>query len=267
MSERGDLLELVCDAFSQLPTVSATVWSWTHIERSHQATEEARRLRLPGNWPLYPSRPGGEPPADLEQIEHLIVAPHLRAFRIERDSPRPDGLMVVSDGTTIWREVAPGEVLRRPHKDKRLPSSAISLLNPAWLAGYEWDTPTRDTHNGRDVIQIHVRRRAGADMTAAQTMSPVPTADVVIIDAQLGFLHRLAGLAGGQPHHVIELLDVVLDPPIDEQTFRVDESQYRIIDLSEWKRRHRPSGRLSRARSVWHSTTSPFRRNKHPTKG
>jgi hypothetical protein len=231
VSERGDVLELVCDAFGRLPPVSATVRSWWKAD------------------PFLPSR-RGVALGDREDREYLIVAPHLRAFRVETaGSPSK---MVLADGTTMWRQVAPGEFLRENQKGFRSPSAGASLLYPAWLVGYEWDAPSRDTHNGRDVLRMHVRRRAADHLAAPQT-TPLPGEAEVLVDVELGFLHRLTGFNGGRPYRVVELLDVIFDPPMDEHTFRVDESHDRVIDLSEWKRRCRPSGRLSNVRRVWHS--------------
>lgn len=273
MSERGDLLELICDASGRLLPLSATVRSWTHIERQGQAMEESRRLGIGGVWPLY--APGRKPLAETEHIEHLLLGPQQNAFRVEHGTPPIStryGALWLCDGTTTWTQVAPGEFLRQEHlhRPRELPSQAAPLLDPSWLTGYQWDTPVRDTHSGRDVLQMHVRLSAD-HASMPRVMSSVPADAEVVIDAQLGFLHRLTGLVDGQPYRVIELLDLVLDPEIDEQTFRPDPAQHRVIDDSEWARRLRGPlplriwRTLTRpSRVVWHSLTRPFRRRRYP---
>lgn len=52
----------------------------------------------------------------------------------------------------------------------------------------------------------------------------------VVIDAEFGFLHRITGPTDSQPLVVQELVDVVIDPPIDESIFRIDPSVFRVID-------------------------------------
>ncbi|MGC8512709.1 MAG: hypothetical protein ACP5P1_06705 [Acidimicrobiales bacterium] len=46
-------------------------------------------------------------------------------------------------------------------------------------------------------------------------------------------LHRMTGLIDSQPFVVEELLEVLLDPPLGESTFRVDPSKVWDLDAPE----------------------------------
>jgi hypothetical protein len=84
-----------------------------------------------------------------------------------------------------------------------------------------------------------------------------PPAEVdVVIDAEYGFLHRMTGLIDGQPLVVEELVDVVVDPPLDESVYRIDPSKFEVIDdkFQQVLQRAfvlRPSMMRCVARSTW----------------
>ena len=84
------------------------------------------------------------------------------------------------------------------------------LLEPSWLAGYEWGTPARGTHGGRDVLSLHVTPRAG--FAGPRVPGLLPSDLDVVIDAEFGFLHRLVGVHRDEPYQVVELLDLDLGP-------------------------------------------------------
>lgn len=264
MSERGDLLELVCDAFGRLPAMSVTVRSWAQTERRLRAIDEVRRSRTGGSFALYRSSPVGATPAGFEHVERLLLAPQQGAFRVEAAASLP--YLVLCDGTTTWTEITTGEFLRQ--QMARLQSPAVPLLDPSWLAGYTWDPPVRDTSIGREVIRMAVRPTSSpmSPRTSGLFAQLVPLQDAeVVIDVQLGFLHQMtsfAGLhqmtsfAGDQPYIDIKMLDIAVNPEIDDHVFRLDESRYRVVDRSELNRRDQPS-LLQRARQ---STARRLRR-------
>jgi hypothetical protein len=215
VSERGDLLEFVCGASGRLPTLSATVRTWSHSARQHQARAEAAQaqggyvwLRTGRSRPRAGSSHQGLVglPAETEQVQRLLVVPGTRAFRIEAGGP--PRRVTVSDGTVSWDEVAPGEFVRHP--GQRLPWEMAALLDPSWLAGYDWGTPARGTHAGREVLSLHVTPRAG--FAGPRVAGLLPSDLDVVIDAAFGFLHRLVGLYRDEPYQVVELLDLDLGP-------------------------------------------------------
>jgi hypothetical protein len=46
-----------------------------------------------------------------------------------------------------------------PRKEGSLPC-ATALLDPSWLAGYDWDTPVSDVHNDRDILNPPIDEKA-----------------------------------------------------------------------------------------------------------
>lgn len=273
VSERGDLLELLCDAYEGLPPLSATVRSWTHVQRQQQAMEEARRLRIGGAWPLY----AGKPVTETEHIEHLLLDPQKHAYRVEHGNPPGStryGALWLCDGTTTWTQVSQGEFLRQESLQGRrhLPSQAAPLLDATWLSTYQWDPPVPDIHGGRDVLKMRVRL-SGDRVWPSQVMSSVPAVADVVIDSQLGFLHRLTGLIDGEPYRVVELLDLALVGRIEENAVTVDLSRFRVIDDDEWTRRLRGSlprrvwrTVTLRSRSGWQVLTRQSRRRRYRPK-
>lgn len=232
-------MEKVCDAFGRLPPISATVRSWTPTEWHRRAINEVRRSKT-GQIFAFPASPnGGEPLTEVEELEHLLLVPQRRAYRVETAAAPPH--LVICDGTTTWTQIAPSEVLRQPWA--RLQSPAVPLLDSCWLAGYHWDTPTRDTRNGREVLRMAVRLTPNpmGPRTSGLFAALAPRQAEVVIDAELGFLHQMIGLADGKPYMDIELVYVDLRPEIDQDDFQIDESQYRVRDHSEFHRRDRLS--------------------------
>lgn len=197
VTSRGEVMELVCGAFGRTPPLSA-------------------RLGTDRFW----------------------VATQRDSWRLERDwkDRKKDRTSVhVSDGITTWLPTYWGAFhAQRAHPDS---FPARNLLDPSWLAGYDWDPARPGTHNGRDVLVMH------ACVAAAPTPGPADNRDVptvtrlrppaevdVVIDAEYGFLHRMTGLTDSQPLVVEELVDVVVDPPLDESVFCIDPSRFQVID-------------------------------------
>jgi len=83
-------------------------------------------------------------------------------------------------------------------------------------------------------------------------LGPSPAEADVLVDAQYGFLHRVTALVDGRPFKVEEFLGLVLNPPIDEAAFRIDESKVRVIDPTDWKDPNLPA-------RVWNRLTRPYR--------
>jgi hypothetical protein len=54
-----------------------------------------------------------------------------------------------------------------------------------------------------------------------------------MIDAEYGFLHRVTELVDGLPFTVTELLDLVVDPPLDDDVFWIDPSKFQVTELPQ----------------------------------
>jgi hypothetical protein len=217
VSERGDLLELVCDAYRLLPTMSATVHSWMHMELNECAMEEARH-RFNGGpvSALYSRNRSG--PAEYESHERLVLDPRSGAFRVEHGDSWDRIQVFVSDGQTTWTRNFRGDIIADSEGPRHVPSRGFELLDPSWLVDYECAGFTHDRHNVRDVL----RSRAAISLAKpiVQSRMNVYAIDIeVIIDARLGFLHRLTQFIDGQPFHKVELRDLVLDPVLDVGVF------------------------------------------------
>jgi hypothetical protein len=72
-------------------------------------------------------------------------------------------------------------------------------------------------------------------------VAPQPAEVEVLVDAELGYLHSMTGLFEGEPYEIIELVDLVLNPILDEDAFRIDASKVRVVKADEWHSRHAPS--------------------------
>jgi hypothetical protein len=119
---------------------------------------------------------------------------------------------------------------------------ARDLLDPSWLVRYQLDAAVPGVHNGRDVLVVHAHLpdarppapgRADDRQTSTVARLPLPGDAEVVIDTEYGFLHRMTELVDGQPFMVTELLDLTVDPPLDEDVFRIDPSRFQVIELPE----------------------------------
>jgi hypothetical protein len=194
---RGEVMELVCGAFTRTPPLSASLGT-----------------------------------------DRLWVATQRNSWHLERDWKDRKTVRTsihVSDGINTWLPTRSGAFhVHRTHLDS---FPARNLLDPSWLAGYDWGTATPDVHNGRTVLVMRARVAAvpapdpsdHRDAPMVTRLGPPAEVDVVI-DAEYGFLHRMTGLMDGQPLAVEELVDVVVEPTLDELVFRIDRSQFQVID-------------------------------------
>jgi hypothetical protein len=232
--------------------MSATLRSWMHRELQARALEAARQHFVSGPVSfLYSREPSGSP--EYESSERLVIDPRRGAYRVEHEDSLNRKALHISDGETTWNPNASGAFIASSAEHRRIPGSACKLLDPSWLVVYEWNSYTPDQHNGRSVV----RMRAG--VSSSRVMQPRPdvqATDVeVLIDTQLGFLHRMTAFIDGQPYHLLELTDIVFDPILDPNAFRIDDS-VRVIDEAELEKWRQPS-LLWR---VWNTLTWRFRR-------
>jgi hypothetical protein len=185
--------------------------------------------------PWDPKNPVSESLAD-----RIWVATQRGSWRLERDWQRDSGAsgtsVHVCDGVTKWLPTARGAFHSHPADAESSP--ARMLLDPSWLIGYDWGTPRRDRHNNRDVLVLHAQRvqpaspEPGAeDNQDARIVGrqPPPAEVEVVVDAEYGFLHRMTGIINGEPFVVSELLDLLVDPPLDKEIFRIDPSKSEVV--------------------------------------
>lgn len=235
--DRGDLLELLVDALGRLPAISAEVRTWTRTKKQRERIDAIRHSKTGGLFGSLTASRQREQAVEVEETERLLLAPRAGAFRLRSTSPPH---LVVCDGTTTWMEIARDEVLRLPLG--RLQSPAVLLLDPSWLTGYDWSPPAPATRNGRPVLHMAVQPRVGTQTGSTGLFAAlIPMQAEVVIDTQLGFLHKMTGFTEGRPDMVLELLDVHFPTEIDDTSFQLDEPQYQIIDRAELSRGRRRS--------------------------
>jgi hypothetical protein len=183
--------------------------------------------------------PARDPKNPVSEVtDRIWVATQRDSYRLERawkDRKKDRTSVHVSDGITEWLPTYSGAFHSHPADPDTFP--ARNLLDPSWLAGYDWATPLPDIHNGRNVLVMHASLAAARapdetdNRSAPTVLRQRPPAETdLVVDAEYGFLHRMTGLINSQPYVVEELLDVVLDPPLDESVFRIDPSKFQVID-------------------------------------
>jgi hypothetical protein len=241
VSDRSDILELVSDVYSSLPTMSAKVHSWMHVERNERAMDLARRRFQTGPVSGLFARHRSDP-VEYEGWERLVIDPSRGAFRVEHGDSLNRQQIWISDGETTWTNNFLGDIIAVPDPHREVPSRARDLLDPSWLVDFNCTNYVLDRHNGRGVLRMRTEL-SSAEVVVQRRLSLYATDVEVLIDARLGFLHRLIEFVDGQPFQRIEIQDVHLDPPIDESTFRIDNSTVHVVDDSERKRRLAESGR------------------------
>lgn len=218
MSDRGDFLELVCDAYGRLPTLSATVHSWMHMERNEGAMDEARHRFNGGPVSgIYSGNRSGR--AEYEGQELLVLDPRRGAFRVEHEDSWDRRQVFVSDGQTTWTRNFRGDIIADSEGPRHLPTRGFELLDPSWLVDYDCMGFIEERHNVRDVLRTRATISSAKPVIQSR-MSLYATDVEVLIDARVGFLHRLTQFIDGQPFQEIELRDFVLDPVLDADVFQ-----------------------------------------------
>jgi hypothetical protein len=223
-----------------------------HFERQDRAFEIARQHVVPGevSFVVAPRNPNG--PAEFEGTDRIVIDQRRGAFQVDHEDSLNRSQFWVRDGETTWTPNARGDVIPLLGGSDRIPGLAPKLLDPSWLVAYDLSDVTPEECNGRNALRVHAHFTAGRVMVLPEVE---PTEVEVLIDAEFGFLHRMTGLVDDQPYHVLELVDLVLDPVLSPDTFRIDGSA-RVISEAEMRRWLKPSLPMR----VRVRLTRPFRR-------
>jgi len=200
--------------------MSATVYSWMHMERNERAMELARQRFKAGPVCGLSSRHRSGP-LEYESWERLVIDPRKGAFRVEHEDSWNRQQVFVSDGETTWTDNFRGDTIAVPQPDRGVPSRAHDLLDPSWLVDFDCTSYARDRHNVREVLRMRTELTS-AKVVVQRRLSLYATDVEVVIDARLGFLHRLIRFVDGQPFQRVALSDVVLDPVLDAKVFKFD---------------------------------------------
>jgi hypothetical protein len=236
--ERGELLELLYNAAARPPAIAGRVRYWAHVERQKAAMERDRHQGISYLTHQTTTRRGGpEPPEEHEHTIDMLVADSGHRFRVER-SAQPGHRLTLSDGSTFWYQVGPGQAIARP-AGFPLHMEASELLDPTWLMGYDWGAAERSTNLGRETLALSVHRRRGP-MSQWGGHGPLPADAEVVIDASLGFLHRVVATDAGQPYRVVEFVELELDPAVPVGAFSPETAGLQVVDERAWQRRMRP---------------------------
>ena len=219
MSELGDLLELLHTGGTGDQSVQATIATWSHRERAHAAfVAEAEASRT---VTLY-AEGVDDAPAERSSTVRLWLAPPDRA-REEDD----EGAIAVRRGGLWWR-YSPGEGAMSNEEEPEVGTSVgdgyAYLFDPGSLLGALVLEP-RGTGElrGRSVVRAVARPRPSADDDGRDwTLHALAFgADgwQIAVDAELGVLLSVESLRDGVPFSRVEVVDLTVGEPIDDDVF------------------------------------------------
>lgn len=242
MDSPDELLVLLHGAFGRVSTLAGVMRHWKHFERGRRAFDAAlivrhfsmtrapdgssqERQELQRIWFSAPRR--------YREETFSVVGPHA-----ELDQDR----LKIDDGTVGWL-IGPKEVTKVP--PGALGHDLMRLLDPAWVLTHDLTVEDELENCGRPVLQVRADARAhvprsghAADMAATRQL---------LVDANLGFLHRSTALLDNEPYDVVEIQDLLLDHELDDGLFhpeipsgtRIDDYSVRTSPSMPPQRRHR----------------------------
>ena len=217
MSELAALLELLYTARERWQTVRATLWEWTHLERSQLAherhLERTRGITGPSlTVGAYGDAPG-QYPRELAFTSRLWLDRGGR-FREEREDGR---LTLVGDARRAVVYSPESGPIERESPGVRPTVAALvdpAVLIPSLELSRAGETSLADRH----ALVVEARPRLPA----------VPPADLVplgcdgvclLVDDERGVVLRLEAQLHGEPVHVVEVKEVAFDDPIADDLF------------------------------------------------
>jgi hypothetical protein len=225
---RGELVALLDAAPGALRTLRGTVRRWTHVGRARTASERANDARggEPAELLIAWDGSGGMPPETTESESHVWYAAPNR-WRVEGD----DTTLYLSDGDQRW-EGFTSFVTERGGQGE-VPGLADSppladwLLPGALLGAYRFDEVTEVEAFGRRCLAATSKTRPTGPPGTMGVTTMLAHAGYggdehrFVVDAEHGFVVRRTALVDGEPWAVTELIQLVVDEPIDPGLFRV----------------------------------------------
>jgi outer membrane lipoprotein-sorting protein len=213
---RGDVLELIDLAPARLQTLAGRVTKWTHHERSQRAADEIGR-RNGGSGGTILGRRSGSVPESEEQLRVWLDRPARWRLEGERQTD-------VSDGTCHWW-ARPGHVTVNDEKQPDLESTELGpLLWPGHLlfGTMRFDDPEEDEILGRRSWRVGAHVTATALFGTSLMMGlAFPGVDHTFwFDLETGIILRHIGLLGQERCAVTAFIEVTIDQPIPDATFR-----------------------------------------------
>jgi outer membrane lipoprotein-sorting protein len=236
MSELGDLLALMHGAHARISTVRATVRTWRHLRRTHEAMES-----LPGTT-MYAVGEGREPES-TESVVRLWLAPPDRQ-REEREDP--DGSSLSVQRGRVWWRYDPYNGARTNEDDLETRSGNIGsefpwLLDPApaiGLLNYLEIAPGRRA--GRHVLRVRAVPRDRDGFGLGQLGLHAADELLLDVDSERGALLRVECRFEGRPFSIAEVEDVAFDEQFPDETFTFtpppgEEIRSTAADTGVWR--------------------------------
>lgn len=240
---RAGLVGLVDAAPGPLRTLRATLRHWTHPGRSQRAIERFNQggaTRVAGVTMVTAQFGEFDPAEPIEQRSQAwYEVPGRWCEVVEGTVDRLD----LSDGVRHWTGTAQG--LTERATPPGLGPSAWLLAPGPLLGPYALVDPADDAVGGRPCVRASATPRAGDAAASALGATRMLQGGMVAVgmvgvdhrywfDAAYGVVLRHEASVDGEPSSVTELLDVVVDEPIDPARFRPPPGAH---VRSEWEER------------------------------
>ena len=217
MGSKGDFLELIDGAPMGVDTLTASVWKWTHHERSRKANEAlARQSNV--NVSTATLSLGGPPEETSDEHLRVVVAPPER-WHIESES-RVD----VRDGRTRWIG-HPTRVTELSLDNTTLKDTDIGLLfypGAHFLGVLTFGDPVEDEVAGRRCWKVDATAELGryAMRTFPMSLRLGGIDHTLWIDTATGIVLRHVGLADDEPWSITECKEVRINPSLADFDFQ-----------------------------------------------
>ena len=217
MGKKGDFLELIESAPIGVDTLTASVWKWTHHERSRKANEAlARQSNV--NVSTATLSFGG-PLKRRPTSTFASSSPH------QTDgTSNPSSRVDVRDGRTRWIG-HPTRVTELSLDETAFKDTDIGLLfypGAHFLGVLTFGDPVEDEVAGRRCWKVDATAELGRH---AMRMFPMSMRlggidHTFWIDAATGIVLRHVGLADDEPWSITEFKEVRINPPLADSDFQ-----------------------------------------------
>lgn len=224
---RAELVGLVDAAPGGLRTLSATLRTWAHPGRSHEAVRLVDE-RLGKSIGVTTELVVGD--VSRAEVEVRSAASFEAPGRWSVVGQAPDDAAAdtavavdVCDGDQHWQGDA-SRVVARPAPSPPTAGPLAWMLAPGHLLGsYTFTALADDEVDGRPCVRATARPRPVPDALGDYDASGAAGAgldNTYWFDAELGIVLRHVGSVDGRPSTVTELLGVRVDEPVDAGRFR-----------------------------------------------